>query len=198
MGESPNHVRRSACRCGPPPERCLPDDEELVQHGWRDSRYRNQPRIDREPGLSVLRGPISIETATRYVLRWEEPTEQQLNRSRLRRTTAGALRAAGFAVVHTPGRARENACSRSSAADRTRARDSRPLSPRLMRLPTSSSKPSHSLPGSSGGGSKPGRESRPRPFGLIQGGNHRITRSGRRPQPRVHRLFPMTGVMAGR
>lgn len=118
MEKPPNHVQRSACHCGPPPERCVPDDEELIQHGWRGSRYRNQPRIDRELGLSVLRGSISVEEATRYVLRWERPTEQQLNRARIRRTTARALREVGFAVVHAQAGQGKRALHGHMACDR--------------------------------------------------------------------------------
>ena len=109
MGQAPNHVRRAACRCGPPPELCVPDDEILTQHGWIRSPFRNQPRGERELGLSVLRGPISLTEATRYVLQGEPPTERQLRKSRIRSSTAILLRQAGFAVVHTPGRVRNSA-----------------------------------------------------------------------------------------
>jgi hypothetical protein len=104
LKEPPNHVKRAACRCGPPPELCVSDDEVLTQHGWTRSPFRSQPRIDRELGLSVLRGQVSLEEAAQYVLQGEQPTERQLLKSRIRRTTAKALRQAGFAVVHTPGR----------------------------------------------------------------------------------------------
>lgn len=102
-----NHVQRSACRCGPPPERCMADGQELAQLGWADRPFRNQPRIDRELGLSVLRGPISTEAAVRYVLP-ETPTQSQLRRGQIRLTTAGRLWEAGFAVVHTPGPVRKD------------------------------------------------------------------------------------------
>jgi hypothetical protein len=105
--ESANHVQRSACRCGPPPERCLAQDQELAQLGWANKPFRNQPRVDRELGLSVLRGPISVEAAVQYVLP-EEPTPSQLKKGRIRLTTAGSLREAGFAVVHTPGQVRKD------------------------------------------------------------------------------------------
>ena len=76
----------------------------LTQHGWVASPFRNQPRIERELGLSVLYGSISLEEATQYVLQGEPPTERQLTKSRIRRATAAQLRQKGFAVVHTPGR----------------------------------------------------------------------------------------------
>jgi hypothetical protein len=105
LDEPPNHVKRSACQCGPSPEQCVSDSEVLAQHGWVGRSFRNQPRIDRERGLSVLRGEVSLEGATRYVLP-REPNEQDLRKACIRRTTAAALRRAGFAVVHTPGKVR--------------------------------------------------------------------------------------------
>lgn len=102
VGEQSNHVQRSACRCGPAPERCVPDDGVLTQLGWAGKPFRNQPRIERELGLSVLRGTVSVEDAERYVLP-RPPTSEQLKKGRVRRTTAGILRRAGFGVVHTPG-----------------------------------------------------------------------------------------------
>lgn len=105
MDKPPNHVKRSACRCGPPPEQCVSDSEVLTQHGWVGRSFRNQPRIERERGLSVLRGELTLEEATRYILP-REPTEQDLTRARVRWTTAAVLRRIGFAVVHTPGEVR--------------------------------------------------------------------------------------------
>jgi hypothetical protein len=101
------HVQRSACRCGPPPEWCMAEEQALVQLGWARKPFRNQPRMDREVGLSVLRGPISVMAAVRYVLP-QEPTDGQLKNGRIRLTTAGSLREAGFAVVHTPGPVRRD------------------------------------------------------------------------------------------
>jgi hypothetical protein len=98
-----NHMQRDACHCGLSPEQCVRDEEMLTQFGLIRSPFRNQPRIDRELGLSVLRGEISLEDATRYVIQ-AEPTERDLMKARIRRTTAEVLREAGFAVVHTPGR----------------------------------------------------------------------------------------------
>jgi hypothetical protein len=103
LGQPPNHIKRDACRCGPSPERCVSDSEVLTQHGRVAQSFRNQPRMHLELGLSVLKGEVSLEEATRYVLR-REPTDKDLQKACIRRTTAGALRRAGFAVVHTPGR----------------------------------------------------------------------------------------------
>jgi hypothetical protein len=38
MGKPVNHIQRDACRCGPPPERCVPPEEVLTQFGWCDSK----------------------------------------------------------------------------------------------------------------------------------------------------------------
>lgn len=103
MDKVQNHVKAGACGCGPPPEQCVRDDEVLTQYGQLRSPFRGQPRVERELGISVLRSVNSLEEATRHVLR-REPTDSDLRKSRIRRTTAAVLRAAGFAVVHTPGR----------------------------------------------------------------------------------------------
>jgi hypothetical protein len=85
----------------------MAEDQELAQLSWANKPFRDQPRVDRELGLSVLRGPISVEAAVRYVLPGQ-PTESQLKKGRIRRTKAATLREAGFAVVHTPGRVRND------------------------------------------------------------------------------------------
>jgi hypothetical protein len=103
LGNLLNHMQRDACHCGPPPEQCVGDEEVLTQYGLIRAPFRNQPRIALELGLSVLRGRISLEDATRYVIQ-AKPAERDLMKARIRRTRAGVLREAGFAVVHTPGR----------------------------------------------------------------------------------------------
>lgn len=58
-----NHVERTACRCGPPPELCLPDDTELTQYTPKAGIYRDRPRADRdERGMSVLIGKYRFLT----------------------------------------------------------------------------------------------------------------------------------------
>jgi hypothetical protein len=102
MGEPFNHIQRDACRCGPPPEQCVAGEEVLAQFGWRDSRFRNEPRAGREVGLSMLRGGMSVDQVARYVLN-ATATDDRLKRACVRRATANRLRHAGFGVVHTPG-----------------------------------------------------------------------------------------------
>lgn len=108
-GAQPSHVQKAACRCGPPPELCITDDTVLTQHAWSVDKFRAQPRIEVEVAVSLLVGSDwTKESASKYVLRGESPTRRRLARVALRHTTAGALRAAGFAVVHTTGRVRGN------------------------------------------------------------------------------------------
>jgi hypothetical protein len=106
-GGPSNHLRRAACRCGPPPERCVPDDTVLTQFGRKTELFRNAPRLERELGVSLLIGKQTIEDALRYVLQGNPPTRQQLRQAVTRLTSVGKLRNAGFAVVHTPGRVRQ-------------------------------------------------------------------------------------------
>jgi hypothetical protein len=99
-----NHLRRAACRCGPPPEDCVADATVLTQFGRKTELFRNAPRIERELGVSLLMGEQTAEEALRYVLQGNSPTRQQLSQAVTRLTSVGKLRKAGFAVVHTPGR----------------------------------------------------------------------------------------------
>jgi hypothetical protein len=96
--------RRSACAAGPPPEECLSDETVLVQYSSDAASFRNKPRADRETAMSVLKAEgWSLEQVSSYVRRLP-PTPDVLARAGLRQTTAGKLRKAGFAVVHTPGK----------------------------------------------------------------------------------------------
>jgi hypothetical protein len=82
----------------------VPDETVLTQFGWSTEAFRKAPRIDRELGVSLLVGEQSSEAALRYVLAGTAPSKRQLIQASRRLTKAGALRVAGFAVVHTPGR----------------------------------------------------------------------------------------------
>jgi hypothetical protein len=95
--------RRRVCTCSVPPDRCVPDATVLVQYSSDGKEFRNRPRIDRETCVSVLMADgWSLAKVSEYVRR-ASPTRAILERAGMRSTTAGTLRAAGFAVVHTPG-----------------------------------------------------------------------------------------------
>ena len=88
------------------PEQCITDGEELTHHTKNAGEFLNAPRIETEREVSLLRGRLTTEEATRYRVRrgGEAAVKAALERSDVRHTTAGQLRQAGFAVVHTPGR----------------------------------------------------------------------------------------------
>jgi hypothetical protein len=95
--------RRRACRDGVPPEECVSDETVLVQYTPDRAEFRNKPRVERETAVSVLKAEgWSLGQVSSYVRRLP-PTPDVLARAGLRQTTAGKLRDAGFAVVHTPG-----------------------------------------------------------------------------------------------
>lgn len=105
MGEpSRDYVRQRACLCGPAPEACVADDEVLTQHGMADVDgeviFTSEPRMDREREVSLMRGRFTAEKAVKQ--RWSRVSSAKIARSRVRYTTAGALRGVGLAVVHTP------------------------------------------------------------------------------------------------
>ena len=80
------------------------DEIYLTQQSWDPPAFRNQPRIDRETAVSMLIGDQwTVEEACTYVYGGRQPSPRKLERAGLRITTAGRLRDAGFAVVHTPG-----------------------------------------------------------------------------------------------
>jgi hypothetical protein len=98
--------RGRVCR-HPDPLRCVEDDQVLTQYGrelpgmptFREKPAAGKPEVD----FSLLKGRLSPEQAHDYVT----STGRGLERARVRYTTAGDLRAAGFTIVHTPGRIRE-------------------------------------------------------------------------------------------
>lgn len=95
--------RRRLCTCGVPPDQCVADATVLVQYSPDGKEFRNRPRVDRETCVSVLMAEgWSLAQISEYVRR-APPTRAILERAGMRSTTAGAFRAAGFAVVHTPG-----------------------------------------------------------------------------------------------
>lgn len=95
-----------SCRCGPPPEQCLADDEVVSHYGEINAtgacHHHSSPRPPKVPALSVHRGRLTPHEACAHVR--GPVTDALLTRTCVRYTTVGALRTAGFAVLHTPGR----------------------------------------------------------------------------------------------
>lgn len=104
----PSRLRRQACHCGPPPEHCIPDDTVLVHYAKRAGSFINGPRVEVEREVSLLfGGNLTRKAVCEYVRNGEPPTDRDLRRAGFRSTTAGRLREAGFAVVHTRSRAKD-------------------------------------------------------------------------------------------
>lgn len=98
-----NWVAVNACLDRPSPVRCIRDDEVLTQHTWRDGDFIDAPR-ETEKELSLLRGDVSVADACAYRSRLSKIPASKIAKAGRRQTTAGKIRAAGLAVVHTPGR----------------------------------------------------------------------------------------------
>jgi hypothetical protein len=104
-GPNPNYVRDNACSDHDGPVLCIAAYEVVTQHTFKGSgSYRNAPRLGRELSLSVFRGSVSARDATNYVRFGRQVEEWEKLKIRVRRLDVGKLRAAGLAVVHTPGR----------------------------------------------------------------------------------------------
>ncbi len=104
-GPNPNYVRDNACSDPDGPVLCIADEEVVTQHTFKSSgSYRNAPRPGRELSLSVFRDRVSARDATNYVRFGGQVEEWEKRKIRVRRLDVGKLRAAGLAVVHTPGR----------------------------------------------------------------------------------------------
>lgn len=95
-------VAANVCEDLPSPEQCIEDDEILTQHTWRDGDFINESR-EIETELSMLRGDLSVAEACVYRSSRSKISAARLARASRRQTTAGKIRAAGLAVVHTPG-----------------------------------------------------------------------------------------------
>jgi len=97
-------VERCRVQCGSDPSECAGDDEVISHYGDVDKQgnpqFHNNPRGG-HPGLSVQRGDLTASEMCRLV-RGGRATSQDYAASRVRQTTAGKLRRAGFAVIHTP------------------------------------------------------------------------------------------------
>ena len=96
-----NFVAKRACKCGPPPAECIAPTEVLTQYG-KAGDFRSSPNFETgEVEMSLLRGLFTPHAAARTV-RGSRLSDAELTSAGARYTTAGRLRKAGFAVVHTP------------------------------------------------------------------------------------------------
>ncbi|MHB1536039.1 MAG: hypothetical protein ACYC1D_15800 [Acidimicrobiales bacterium] len=82
----------------------VPDDEPLTQYGHEgdDPPFRNATR-SYETDVSLIRGQLTAREAANLVRRQGE-RYQLTDQDKVRHTTAGRLRAAGFVVRATPTR----------------------------------------------------------------------------------------------
>ena len=90
---------------------CVANDETLTQYGTEGDRGKAvfySRRKEGQPGLSILRGTKSAEEAAAAV---RGRSGIMLGRDRVRYTTVGKLRKAGFEVIHTPTRVNWEHCS---------------------------------------------------------------------------------------
>jgi hypothetical protein len=94
-------MSRCGRECENDPLTCVDDDTTLSQYG--EETFRNQPRAHiQEPGLSTQIGCWPADELCRHI--FAAPPEDHVELAKVRYTTARRLRAAGFLVVHTPGR----------------------------------------------------------------------------------------------
>lgn len=102
-GDRRSYVERQACRCEEGPDKCVADEELLTQHTWKAGIFNDAPRDEpAERELSMLRGDVTVAEACEYRSSTKVPAAKVAKAGR-RQTTAAEVRAAGFAVVHTPG-----------------------------------------------------------------------------------------------
>ncbi|MCG5219402.1 hypothetical protein [Streptosporangium sp. KLBMP 9127] len=95
-----SYVRKKSCTATCAAELCIGDETWLTHHTF--DHFLNEPRYRVEREVSLLTGRLSVEEASRY--RRALITVSDLEGASVRYTTAGNLRVAGLAVVHTPGR----------------------------------------------------------------------------------------------
>jgi hypothetical protein len=106
MSESPpTWVRKNACQADLKEGQCIADDEMLTHHTSQRGRYNSAPRSEvMEVELSMMRGELTVAEACMRRNGGRPAHPSDVERADVRYTTAGKLRTAGFAVVHTCGR----------------------------------------------------------------------------------------------
>lgn len=101
---SPTWVRKYACPTDRNGGQCIGDDEILTHHAPRRGQYANAPRLGVEVEVSLMRGNVDKPEACARRNRGLPAHPADIAMASVRYTTAGQLRAAGFAIVHTCGR----------------------------------------------------------------------------------------------
>jgi hypothetical protein len=98
-------VRKNACDTDRAGGQCIGDDEILTHHAWQRGKYKICPDPEMcEVELSLMRGTLSVLEACQRRNQGNPVPPQDVVRASVRYTTAGTLRRAGFAVIHTCGR----------------------------------------------------------------------------------------------
>ena len=98
-------VRRHACETDRRGIQCIGDDEVLTHHTKQKGSYDNAPRpsmLD-ETEISVRRGKLTVAEASVARNAGNPVHPSDVAAAGVRYTSAGDLREAGFAVIHTPG-----------------------------------------------------------------------------------------------
>jgi len=98
-------VRRKACATDRAGGQCIRDDELLTHHTKTRGHYDNGPRpqMEDETEVSVQRGKLTVAEASALRNGGAPAHPVDVAAAGVRYTTAGKLREAGFAVIHTPG-----------------------------------------------------------------------------------------------
>jgi len=98
-------IRKNACSTDITGGQCIRDDEVLTHHTKQRGQYNDAPRPEMtEVELSLTRGRVDKAEACKRRNGNKPVPPQDVERAGVRYTTAGALREAGFAVIHTCGR----------------------------------------------------------------------------------------------
>lgn len=98
-------VRKHACETERNGHQCIGDEEILTHHTKRRGHYNNAPRphVEGETEVSVQRGKLAVAAASAQRNGGNPAHPVDVAAAGVRYATAGELRTAGFAVIHTPG-----------------------------------------------------------------------------------------------
>lgn len=101
----PTWVRKNACQTDLNGGTCIADAEMLTYHTSHSGTYNNAPRPEvLEVELSVMRGELTVAAACMRRNGGRPAHPSDVARAGVRYSTAGEIRSAGLAVIHTCGR----------------------------------------------------------------------------------------------